>query len=265
MSSYLITGVSRGLGFTFLEKVSSDPSNTVIGIVRNAADTKSKIASWNRSNIHIVQADLAKYESLKAAVEAVSAITPSLDYLIGNAGQNPSYGAFEYLSKQDPVRLTTEFKDLYNANVIGQIHLINLFMPLVLKGKTKKVIAISTGMADVDLTLNYDIFESAAYSASRAAMTMIVAKLQVEWKKEGVLIMAISPGAVDTGHLAEMTPEQQQGGMIMAGKFKAYAPEWNGFITPEESVREVLKTIENASLEKDAGAFVSHFGNKQWL
>jgi NAD(P)-dependent dehydrogenase (short-subunit alcohol dehydrogenase family) len=87
MPSYLITGASRGIGLAFLDNISSNPDNIVIGLVRNVKDTEAKIASWSRSNIHLVQGDLTNYESLKNAVDATSKITNgSLDYLIASAG-----------------------------------------------------------------------------------------------------------------------------------------------------------------------------------
>lgn len=87
MPSYLITGASRGIGLGFLDTLSANPSNTVIGLVRNVPATQAKISSWNRSNIHLVPGDLADYESLKSAVDGVSAMTDGrLDYVIANAG-----------------------------------------------------------------------------------------------------------------------------------------------------------------------------------
>ena len=50
------------------------------------------------------------------------------------------------------------------------------------------------------------------------------------------------------------------------GKLIAYAPHFKGPISPEESVRHVRSTWEKASIESGfGGAFVSHFGNKQWV
>lgn len=72
-------------------------------------------------------------------------------------------------------------------------------MPLVLKGKAKKVVTLSSGLGDVDLTLNYGIHENGPYSISKAAMNMAVAKFQAEYEKDGVLFLAISPGLVNTG------------------------------------------------------------------
>ncbi|KAF1828687.1 hypothetical protein BDW02DRAFT_603213 [Decorospora gaudefroyi] len=86
MSSYLITGASRGIGFGFLEHLSATPTNTVIGLVRDTATTETKIRAWNRSNVHLVAGDLSDYDSLKRAVDATSNITGGkLDYLIANA------------------------------------------------------------------------------------------------------------------------------------------------------------------------------------
>jgi len=52
----------------------------------------------------------------------------------------------------------------------------------------------------------------------------------------------------------------------LPAKFAKYAPHFRGPITPEESVKAVMNVVANASIEKgDGGAFVSHFGNKQWL
>jgi hypothetical protein len=54
--------------------------------------------------------------------------------------------------------------------------------------------------------------------------------------------------------------------MELGAKFQKAAPHWKGPITPEESVKAVLSVIEKASVEGgDVGAFVSHYGNKQWL
>jgi hypothetical protein len=66
--------------------------------------------------------------------------------------------------------------DLVKANVIGNIHLFNLTIRLVLRGEVRKVIAISTGMADVDLAGKFDLTDGVLYSISKAALNMAVAK-----------------------------------------------------------------------------------------
>ena len=86
MPSYLITGVSRGLGvrstcslpcqsksnlhyqYEFLRQLSSDPENTVIGLVRDKSATDKKISEELKvqlSNVHILEADITDYDALK--------------------------------------------------------------------------------------------------------------------------------------------------------------------------------------------------------
>jgi NAD(P)-dependent dehydrogenase (short-subunit alcohol dehydrogenase family) len=93
-------------------------------------------------------------------------------------------------------------EDLYSTfktNVVGNIHLFNVFMPLILKGDKKKVIAISSGMADDSLTNKYAIEGGAPYSISKAAMNTAIAKFNAQYAEQGVLFMSICPGFVNTG------------------------------------------------------------------
>jgi NAD(P)-dependent dehydrogenase (short-subunit alcohol dehydrogenase family) len=158
-------------------------------------------------------------------------------------------------------------------------------MPLILKGSHKKVIVLSSGMADIELSVKYGLYEAAPYSISKVAMNMATAKFQAEYEKDGVLFMGISPGVVDTGNMGIRmftfitrarcdcvltkgiaTEEDMKKLAIMGQKYVKYAPHFTGPIQPEESVKAVMDVIEKASLANgDAGAFVSHFGNKQWL
>jgi hypothetical protein len=54
--------------------------------------------------------------------------------------------------------------------------------------------------------------------------------------------------------------------MVQGEKFKAYAPHFEGPASPDEAAKDVLSVVEKATLRNgNAGAYVSHFGNKQWL
>lgn len=92
-----------------------------------------------------------------------------------------------------------EAGQLFQTNVVGNIHLFNIFLPLILKGKAKKVVAISSGMADLDLINDAEIDVGPLYSASKAALNVAVAKFNAQYKKDGVLFLSISPGVVDVG------------------------------------------------------------------
>ncbi|RYP12904.1 hypothetical protein DL765_007120 [Monosporascus sp. GIB2] len=272
MSVYVITGVSRGIGFEFVRQLSEDPKNLVVGLVRNKAATEKKVAAelGDRSNIHILHADLTSHASLKQAAADTAKIVGErgIDYLVANGAALPLFDAYDPIGalgdKVEEIEAVTS--ELWQTNVVGNIHFFNLFIPLVMKGKVKKVIAITTGLADLDLTNDVEVEVGALYAASKAAMNLIVAKFNAQYKKQGVLFMSISPGVVDVGHYADATPEQIQNMMAFMGKLQTYAPHFKGPITPEESVRHMRSTWEKASIDSGyGGAFVSHYGNKQWL
>jgi NAD(P)-dependent dehydrogenase (short-subunit alcohol dehydrogenase family) len=91
------------------------------------------------------------------------------------------------------------------VNVIGNFHLFNLFTPLVLKGQGKKVIAISSGMSDVDFIREFEIEPAAPYAISKAGTSVVTAKFASRYAKDGVLFMSICPGSVNSGFEGEST------------------------------------------------------------
>ncbi|KAI8948582.1 hypothetical protein F4801DRAFT_556248 [Xylaria longipes] len=271
MPSYVITGVSKGLGFEFLRQISSETTNTVIGLARDNIATEKRVKEElsGRTNIHILHGDLSNYQSLHKAAADTAVITGgSLDYLIANASHMSYWDAYDPIGTlvQNPKRLEEELMEHYRTTVLGNINLYGLFMPLILKGQVKKVVAISTGLSDLDITNQLEIDVAPLYAIAKAGLNMMTAKFSAQYKKDGVLFMSVSPGVVDVGHVGNTTPEQMASMQKLAMKFVAYAPNFKRPATPEEAIRDVISVWERASIEKgDAGDFVSHFGNKQWL
>ena len=161
-------------------------------------------------------------------------------------------------------------------------------MPLILKGDAKKVIAITSGFADLDFTNKWDMTPGSLYAISKAALNMVIAKFSAQYKKQGVLFLAVCPGMVEVGHYDKgmdspfsvsfsekylltlfcvLATEQDKAKLgETVAKFKQYSPSFKGPITTEESVTCVRKVIDEASIEKgNGGDFLSHFGTKQWL
>ncbi|KAI1119043.1 hypothetical protein F5Y14DRAFT_438135 [Nemania sp. NC0429] len=273
MAVYVVSGVSRGIGYAFLTNLSADPKNTVIGVVRDKAGTIKKTSEdatlKGRSNYHIVEGDLTNYDSLKNAAAEVHKITGGVvDYLIANAGYVSLYDTFDplgYLGEHSPKELEEDFQKSFNINVIGNIHFINLFMPQVLKGTAKKVVVISTGFADLDFTNETEVFTAAGYSISKAASNMAVAKFSAQYRSQGVHFLSVCPGSVEVGMYNNCTPEQLGKLGPLMEKFMKYQPNFKGPVTPDQAVSDMRAVWESTSAEKDNGAFLSQFGNKQWL
>lgn len=127
-----------------------------------------------------------------------------LDYLIANAGVVSHFDAYDPIGVlgQQPEALEADLLNCFNVNVVGNIHLFNLFVPLILQGDAKKVIAISSGQAALDMIPKLQIEVASAYAISKAGLNTAVAKFSAQYAKQGVLFMSICPGMVETGHYA---------------------------------------------------------------
>ena len=134
-----------------------------------------------------------------AANEVAKATGGSLDILIANAGMAGGKHRFkalpDYPSLED---IEAEINDAISVNVIGTAFTIAAFLPLIRKGQTKKIAAISTAMALDDLTNKFSIPIAAPYSVSKTAMNTLIAKYNAALNKQDILVFGISPGYVGT-------------------------------------------------------------------
>ncbi|CAP68181.1 uncharacterized protein PODANS_7_4950, partial [Podospora anserina S mat+] len=223
----------------------------------------------------------------QAAADTAEITGGSLDYIIANAGLVPKFDLFLPIGElyvlqtslignsflltlqnrgKQPGELTKTFREAFEINVIGNVHLFNLFLPLILAGHVKKIVTITSGLADNSFTNQWGATPGALYAASKAAMNTVVAKFNAQFKKDGVLFLAVCPGPVEVGHYDGATADDLAAVEPLLSIFKEYSPGYERPKAPEVSVRMMRDVIEASSLEKgDGGAFVSHYGNQQWV
>lgn len=150
------------------------------------------------------------------------------------------------------------FAKSIESNVMGAIYVTNSFLPLIEQGKEKKIVHISTGLADTDIIMGSGIAGLVPYSTSKAMMNSIVAKYGVELQPKGIHVVAMSPGWVDT------SPVPQEALEWMAGMFRKVDPNVIGRISVEESVKDQLQTIETLSWDVQ-GRMISQHGDRRWF
>ncbi|KFY28811.1 hypothetical protein V493_02752 [Pseudogymnoascus sp. VKM F-4281 (FW-2241)] len=266
MPSYVIVGASRGLGYEWLRFLSQDPANIVVGLARTPEPVEAQLAANNITNVRIVKGDMLDHKSLTLAANEVSKVTnESLDHLIVNGAYFGLDSYFvtptEFVGQEDLLR--RDFINNLDVNVVGVIYSINAFLPLIRKGNAKKITVISTGFADLELSQKANIAFAVLYSSTKAATNIVVAKYAIELRGEGITLLALGPGVVDTatGPLpAEHMPRIQEMGAALASLY----PHFKGPMSPAESVLLMKKVIDNTTIE-DSGSFLSHLGTKEWL
>ena len=140
-------------------------------------------------------------KSLAVAASEISNTTNnSIDYLIVNGAYYGLDAYFvtpsEFLGQEDLLR--RESINNLNVNVLGVIHSINAFLPLIREGNAKKITVMSSGLAELELAQKANIAFAVLYSATKAATNIVVAKYSAELKAEGIILLALSPGVVNT-------------------------------------------------------------------
>lgn len=205
---------------------------------------------------------------MTAAAEAVSKITPHVDYLIVNGGYISEVSAFnaptQYVGQEK--LWEEELKKSMDTNVTGVLYTINAFLPLVRKSETKKIAVITSGLADNTMAHAAQFADAVPYSISKAAVNLLVMRFAVELKPEGITLLALSPGFVDTrtdeeGELPDMV--KQVYGMLTK-RFQSVKPEFERPLRPEESVEAMLNVVGRVGVDR-TGEFLSHNGDQDWL
>jgi NAD(P)-dependent dehydrogenase (short-subunit alcohol dehydrogenase family) len=75
---------------------------------------------------------------------------------------------------------------------------INAFLGLVRKGSEKKIIYISSPSGDVEFNRITQIPGVVGYGAAKAGMNLVMSKYSAELAPEGIKVLSMSPGWVDT-------------------------------------------------------------------
>lgn len=201
MSSYAITGASKGIGLEFARQLAADPTNTVLAIVRNPNSPKISSLASTRPNLHIIKGDVTDHQSILDATSTASTITGgTLDVLIHNSNA-ADLASMSYNPTQvpfDPEATRAIFAPSLNTNVYGALWTTNAFLPLIEKSRIKKIVHISTAVADPGFIMQTGFSDAVAYNVAKAGMNVLVAKYAVELAPKGVKVLALSPGWVDT-------------------------------------------------------------------
>lgn len=154
------------------------------------------------------------------------------------------------------------------VNVLGLTHTVSAFIDLLKAGTAKKVMNVSTGMADLTFIQKSHVAYATPYSASKAAANIVIAKYDAMYGNgtDPILFLSISPGVVSTERNQEAATANADSIGAMVHQFAKYAPSFKRLLTTEESVTAMVRVLfEKSVVNGDGGAFVSHLGTQEWL
>ncbi|KAI9707928.1 MAG: hypothetical protein M1820_004347 [Bogoriella megaspora] len=255
MVSWAIVGATRGIG-------SGNSQNTVVALIRSqsTAGPLNQLAA-SRKNIHVVETDISKSSQLKETAKKVgSLIGGKLDVLIYNAYSAGTEAATlppsAFADKEDD--LEREIFDGIRVNTLQLAFTVNAFLPLIRQSELKKIVYITSGFGDHNVTRVCETPALLGYCVSKASGNMLMAKYAAELKQEGIKTLSLSPGWVGTDGAKKVTETPELFEYLLSS-FQKYDPSVKGMITTPDSVREQLAVIDSLDAS-NSGKFLSHHG-----
>lgn len=184
MKTWLITGISRGLGLA-LAQAALSRGDTVLGTVRGAAPELETGAG----TLHVLQLDMADPAAIAATVEQAFALAGRIDVIVNNAGYG-LIGAIEQASDADVARL-------FDVDLFGPFRLIRAALPHLRAQGSGHIVNITSIAGRAPNS------GSGLYAAAKFALEGLSAALSQEVAPLGIHVTAVAPGAFRTDFLSD--------------------------------------------------------------
>ncbi len=180
--TFLITGVSSGLGKAFAEGALA-AGHQVIGTVRNK-DAALAFKSLASGRAHAVRLDVTDFDAIPAAVAQAEREVGPIDVLVNNAGYGHE-GILEESSLEDMRRQ-------FDANVFGAVAMIKAVLPGMRARHAGRIVNVTSMGGFITMPgITY-------YCGSKFALEGISEALGKEVKPLGIHVTALAPGQFRT-------------------------------------------------------------------
>lgn len=196
----LVTGSSRGMGAAILEAFARAGATCIVNYCNDAEGQNRKDAEETAEKlkalqvpVHLLEADVRRYDSVEALMKQVKDVAGGLDILVNNAG----------VLRDRTVRKMTpdDWSAVLDTNLDGVFWSCKLGAEILRDGGRIVNIASIAGIVGFHGQANY-----AAAKAGVIALTKVLAK---ELARRGITVNAVAPGVIQTPMIAGIKPEMQ--------------------------------------------------------
>lgn len=186
LNSVVITGASSGIGKALAFEFARRGYN--LGLVARRtevlAEVKQAIESEHQVQIEIVACDVADTDSIYPVLEDLRKRLSQIDIVIANAG-------ISGINKTGTGKFAKD-KRIIEVNVMGAMATIDAAAQIFRQQKYGHIVGISSVAAFTSIP------GSAAYSASKAALSNYLLAVAIELQKHHIKVTAVHPGFVKT-------------------------------------------------------------------
>ena len=180
----LVTGASRGIGAAIARRLAERGADVVLtarsgDAIRALAGDLSGLGTRTLA----IQADMSDRGSLAALMTEVEDRVGGLDIMVNNAGVLPEAKPSDEVSWAE-----------WDAT-LG----VNLSAPWYLACRAKRLMTSGGVIVNNASTASYYSSRGlVAYNVSKSALVMLTRGLALEWARDGIRVVGVAPGKVDT-------------------------------------------------------------------
>lgn len=182
MTTVLITGATRGIGFELSRRLTEAGNTVYLGArdLERGRDVAAPIGA------HAIEIDVTDDASVRAAVDRLQQEAEALDILVNNAGIS---GTQRPPAEGDVDDLETVFA----TNVVGATRVLIACTPLLEQSSAPVVVNVSSAVGSLTLNAKPDApWSTLAYPMSKAALNMLTiqyARAFPRWR-----VNSVTPG-----------------------------------------------------------------------
>ncbi|MGQ4647815.1 SDR family NAD(P)-dependent oxidoreductase [Lyngbya aestuarii] len=177
MTTYLVTGANRGIGFEFCRQI-KESGETVIAVCRSTSEDLNALGIQVQQGIDITQEQ-------SVADLVVSLKNTPIDVLINNAG---------ILKKNTLSQLDFDgIRQQFEVNALGTLRLTQALLPNL--GAGAKIAIITSRMGSITDNTSGNSY---GYRMSKVALSMAGKSLSIDLQPRQIAVAILHPGLVST-------------------------------------------------------------------
>lgn len=231
----LITGANRGIGLAMAGNY-AERGWRVIATARkpDKADELNQLAAEN-PQVSVERLDVLDQAQIDAL--ATKYRGEPIDVLFNNAAllgdpADQLLGNYDY----------DLFIRVLKTNTVGPLRMAEAFLEHVVASEQKKIVGMTSGQGSIRLMERMP--RPQFYNASKSALHMTMRAVGAQVADQGITVVLISPGAVDTDMIRLALQGREYPGQLL---------------TPQESAEAVINVVDQYDFDM-SGTYISHQG-----
>jgi NAD(P)-dependent dehydrogenase (short-subunit alcohol dehydrogenase family) len=235
MSTVLITGCSKGIGFE-TALIFARAGHSVLATMRNPSRSPELAAMAKSENLPIAVSamDVDSDDSVREGIAALTAAHGDIDVLINNAGIE-AVGSVEELP-------LASFRAVMETNYFGMLRCTQAIVPQMRARQAGCIVNVSSISGRIATP------PFAAYCASKWAMEGLSEVLAAEMKTFGVRVLLVEPGIIDTEMARRIGGPANESAYMHSARFTALFSDALQRPVPASLVAtEILKVVQSGT------------------